>query len=93
MKSEPPPLFPIFYDHRMNNNRNSHCALSEEEGGIVSSYLYRGTVAAGIVRSACPSLLMHSSDERADVTMPVAMDNAITTNQCPLLLWSKTRRY
>jgi hypothetical protein len=58
----------------MNNSRNSHCALSEEEeGGTMSNYLYRGTVAMGIVTSAwlsvatikltslCPLLLINAS--------------------------------
>jgi hypothetical protein len=54
----------------MDNRRDSHFALSEkEDGGTVSSYLYRDTVAMSIVMSACPSLLMHSSDGRYDVTM------------------------
>jgi hypothetical protein len=49
--------------------------LRKKKGGIASIYLYRGTVATGIVMSAHPSLLMHSSDEHADITMPVATDN------------------
>jgi hypothetical protein len=69
MKSKPPPLFQ-FFGHR-DNNHDSHCALSEEEeGGIMFSYLYRGTIATGIVMSACSSLLMHSSNECAGVTKP-----------------------
>jgi hypothetical protein len=61
----------------MDNSRDLHCALTEEEEeSTVSSYLYRGTVATGIVTSARPSLLMHSSNGRADITMPVATDNA-----------------
>jgi hypothetical protein len=60
MKSKHPPLFPIYYGHRTDNSRDSHCALSEEEeGGTVSSYLYKGTVATGIVTSVRLSLLMH----------------------------------
>jgi hypothetical protein len=52
--------FPLFYGHRTDNCRDSHYALSEEEeGGTVSSYLYRGTVVTGIATSAHPSLLMH----------------------------------
>jgi hypothetical protein len=56
-------------------------------GGTVSRYLYRDIVVMGIVMLARPSLLMHSSDGRADVTMPVAI------NQCTSLLWSKACRY
>jgi hypothetical protein len=41
----------------MDNRRDSHYALSEEEeGGTMFSYLYRGI----------------SGDERADATMPIA---------------------
>jgi hypothetical protein len=53
------PLFPIFYSYHMDNSRDSHCVRSEEEeGGSVSSYLYRGTVVMGIVTLARSSLLM-----------------------------------
>jgi hypothetical protein len=79
MKSKPPPLSPFFYGHRMDNSHNSHYALSEEEeggGGTVSSYLYRGTVATGIVTSAHLPLLMHSSNGCADVTMLITADDA-----------------
>jgi hypothetical protein len=78
MKSELPPLFPIFYGHHTDNSRDSHCDLSDEEDGgyTVSRYLYRDIVATSIVTSALPSLLMHSSDSHADVTMPVTTDNA-----------------
>jgi hypothetical protein len=77
MKSKSPLIFPIFYGHRTDNSHDSHCALSEEEeGGIVSSYLYIHRVVMGIVISACSSLLMNSSDGRADVTMPITTDNA-----------------
>jgi hypothetical protein len=59
----------------MDNSCDSHCALSEEEGGTMSIYLYRGTVVMYIVMSTCLSHLMHSSDGHADVTIPVATDN------------------
>jgi hypothetical protein len=45
-------------------------------GGTVSNYLYRDTVATSIVMSARSSLLMHTSDECAGVTTPIATDNA-----------------
>jgi hypothetical protein len=84
MKLKPHPSFFKFFVHRTDNNRDLHYVLSdlhyalseEEEGGIVSNYLYRDTVATGIVMSAHPSLLMHISNRRADVTMPIATDNA-----------------
>jgi hypothetical protein len=76
MKSKPPPIFPIFYGHHTDNSHNSQCALSEEEeGGTVYFFLYRDTVAMGIVTSARPSLMMHSRDGRAGITMPIATDN------------------
>jgi hypothetical protein len=50
--------------------------LRKKNRGTVSSYLYRGTVETDIVTSARPSLLIHSSDEHADVTMSIATDNA-----------------
>jgi hypothetical protein len=49
--------------------------LRKKMGGTVSSYLYRDTIATSIVMLARPSLLMYSSDRRADVTMSVATDN------------------
>jgi hypothetical protein len=61
----------------MDKSHDSHCALSEEEeGGIVSSYLYRGIIVMSIVTSAQLSLLMHSSDGHADVIVPIATNNA-----------------
>jgi hypothetical protein len=33
MKLKPPLLFSKFYGHLMDNSRDSHCALSEEEDG------------------------------------------------------------
>jgi hypothetical protein len=54
-----PLFFPIFYGYRTDNSHDSHCALAEEEeGGSVSSCLYRDTVAMGTVTSARPLLLM-----------------------------------
>jgi hypothetical protein len=78
MTSKPPPSFSNFLCYRMDNSRDSHCSLSkEEEGGTMSNYLYRGTLAISIVMSACLSLLMHSSsDGRADITMPITTDSA-----------------
>jgi hypothetical protein len=68
MKSKSPPLFSIFSTVR-TNSRDLHCALSEEEeGGIMSNSLYRGTIVTDIVMSARLSLLMHSSDEHDDFT-------------------------
>jgi hypothetical protein len=33
MKSKPPPLFLIFYGHHIDNTRDSHCAMSQEQDG------------------------------------------------------------
>jgi hypothetical protein len=78
----------------MDNSRDSHYALSkEEDGGTMSSYLYRDTVVMGNVTSARSSLLMHSSDGQADITMPSLLTTPVVINQCPSLLWSKARHY
>jgi hypothetical protein len=34
MKIKPPPPFPIFYDHHIDNSHDSHYDLSEEEDGV-----------------------------------------------------------
>jgi hypothetical protein len=58
MKSKPPPTFSIFLATIWRNNHDLHCALSEKElGSIVSSSLYIGKVATGIVISSCLLLL------------------------------------
>jgi hypothetical protein len=44
--------------------------------GVQCPATYIVTVATGIVTLAQPSLLMHSSDECADVTIPIATNNA-----------------
>jgi tellurite resistance protein TehA-like permease len=50
--------------------------LRKKKVGTMSNYIYIHIVATTIVASACPSLLMHSSDGRVDVTMLIATDNA-----------------
>jgi hypothetical protein len=50
--------------------------------------LKRGIVAMGdIVPSACPSLLMISTDEHSDISMLIATDMPIATYQSLSLLW------
>jgi hypothetical protein len=61
MKSKHLPLFSNFYGYHTDNSRDSLalCPSEEEEWGTMSSYLYRGIVAMGIVTLVCLSLLMH----------------------------------
>jgi hypothetical protein len=73
----PSPLFFQFFMATVRTTVVTHTVpcLWKKMGGTVSNYLYRDTVAMGIVTSAHPSLLMRSSDGRADVTIPIATDN------------------
>jgi hypothetical protein len=59
IKSKPPPLFSIFWP-QYGETVVTHivpCLRKKRGGGTISSSLYRGTVAMGIVTLARPSLL------------------------------------
>jgi hypothetical protein len=77
MKSKPPPLFQFFMATIQTTVvTRTVPGLRKKMGGTISNYLYRDKVVTCIVTLARPSLMMHTSDRHADVTMPVATNNA-----------------
>jgi hypothetical protein len=64
IKSKLPPSFFQFFMATVWTTVATHTmpCLRKKKRGIVSSYLYRGTIATGLVTSSHPSLLMHNSD-------------------------------